>query len=107
MENNIIKGNKLIAGFDGKYNAWKYKNEINEDEYPFPLQYHSSLDWLMPVVSKIGDIENQADIEFAEELDKFKESKQVTIFSVSVFAPIGLVYECVNDFIEWWYNKEH
>lgn len=79
----IQEGNKLIAEFDG----WKLRSEnfVNSDRDTFPWwekfvngkvvrtyhhdillakgrfefgSYHSSWDWLMPVVEKIEDLEN-------------------------------------------------
>lgn len=58
--------NEVIAVFDGKvkHDDGKYAYPYFTDEnskgfyYPFQLEYHSSWDWLMPVVRKIEQIEN-------------------------------------------------
>ena len=60
-----MKNNKLIAEFMGfqKTTMGWYDNEeamnFNSDSNTFDeLKFHSSWDWLMPVVSKIGNIKN-------------------------------------------------
>lgn len=61
----IEAGNKLIADFDGfilsdqdrvleGYDRWN--NEIYRNFDETDLKYHSSWDWLMPVVEKINKI---------------------------------------------------
>lgn len=66
-EKEIIEGNKLIAEFVG----WKYNSEtanhgirdncwIRKHEVVYELKYHSSWDWLMPVVEKIESITNNS-----------------------------------------------
>lgn len=62
-EKTVLEGNQLIAEFMGVK-----KNVYNEDQYisaDFPgavcvdtwnLKYHSSWDWLMPVVEKINGL---------------------------------------------------
>ena len=61
----IIEGNKLIAEFEQlKYYPETANHGIADNTYqhgihlfhPEKLQYHSSWDWLMPVVEKIEDI---------------------------------------------------
>lgn len=61
-QEKILEGNKLIAGFMGAewvqddYKEWGYKIETphwNKLQKPEALQYHSSWDWLMPVLEKI------------------------------------------------------
>lgn len=65
----IIEGNKLIAEFmtGETYNTFylpefgQYFNSYGQIEYtetfsPNELKYHSSWDWLMPVVEKIEDV---------------------------------------------------
>lgn len=62
--------------------------------------YHSSWSTLMPVVEKIKDIDNQADIEFAV----LRDQANLEIFHTSIFCPLDAVYERVIEFIKW-YNK--
>lgn len=49
-DKEIIEGNKLLAEFHGKYNTKWHTIGC----YPIKdLKYHTSWDWLMPVVEKI------------------------------------------------------
>lgn len=63
MTQEILRGNKLIAEFMGGKPMGGYVNNISElDGYSFrnknykftELKYHSSWDWLMPVIAKIN-----------------------------------------------------
>jgi hypothetical protein len=55
-ETEIIEGNKLIAEF------MNHEEDYDEHGVWQKLQYHSSWDWLMPVVEKIksGKVNNEA-----------------------------------------------
>lgn len=67
---NTLEGNKLIAEFDGwqfgKLSGWlsgerelfykKVNGEITETRKPESLEYHTSWDWLMPVVENIESL---------------------------------------------------
>lgn len=57
-EQEIIEGNKLIAEFMGDYRAkYKVSNDYTlANAMLKTLKYHSSWDWLMPVVEKIKDV---------------------------------------------------
>lgn len=63
IEQEIIDGNKLIAEFMvyGEHGLWSYgdnaKERISKDAHDGTLKYHSSWDWLMPVVEKIAKLE--------------------------------------------------
>jgi hypothetical protein len=58
-QTEILEGNKLIAKFMDKTFYGRYK--INDygfgtlNEYP-PMLYHSSWEWLMPVIEKISKV---------------------------------------------------
>jgi len=119
-ENEIIEGNRLIANFLGfQYNSQKtYLNQ----------KYHSSWDWLMPVVNKIENIGSIVEIHgtrhalekinlhscrihysvFNTVTDKYVADETVlfkynTKFNIS---KINCVYEAVVEFIKW-YNKQN
>lgn len=65
---DINEGNKIIAAFDGGYvekerpnfiETWTHKDLSHilwEGFYSENLEYHSSWDWLMPVVEKIESL---------------------------------------------------
>ena len=60
MDKTIIDGNKLIAEFMGVSHAAVDGNlyyYVNGDSYD-TLEYHTSWDWLMPVVEKIYKLMN-------------------------------------------------
>jgi hypothetical protein len=117
MKNN----NKLFAEFMGyelrnnlycfftppEFDIWNKHSEedrksiesifynFEEDE----LEYHSSWDWLMPVVEKIrttaGCLINS---------DSQEKKYAFMLFSLSVTTPIETVYLYVSNYIEW-YNS--
>lgn len=61
---DTVQGNKLIAIFDdgiqiAPYHEWKFKDERGSGYKTYrdeELQYHSSWEWLMPIVEKISNI---------------------------------------------------
>lgn len=67
IRKEIIEGNKLIAEFDGyrkdPYYGWLASNKTDhwDDKYRSDdyLQYHSSWDWLMPLVGKIENMSHK------------------------------------------------
>ena len=78
--NEVIEGNRVIAEFLGK--TYKEEDGYGEKGYLYPVNgnfgrrlmqgqmlYHSSWDWLMPVVEKISRIEVER--RFDEDLDKW------------------------------------
>ena len=104
----IIEGNKLIAEFMGiktkvysdrpTITRWKYGNSML---YETDLKYHSSWDWLMPVIYKIESFGFSATILdvgmcIAGKLiiERFGESK------------IEGTYYTIIEFIKW-YNQQY
>jgi len=89
---NKLENNKLIAEFMGlvessisdKYWTEKSKEGFGQGEL-FELQYHTSWDWLMPVVEKIYSID--ADVDFFKNIS------------------LEATYKAVIEFIKW-YNNE-
>ena len=76
----IIEGNKLIAEFMGgnirgnstnEY-VWSasmpefYCNQMNANHHVSELKFHSSWDWLMPVVAKIEDLFFVTSIQYSQ-----------------------------------------
>ena len=109
--------NELIAEFMGAVymdvtdhhgNAYKNvpipPNKIIIEEtccrYSLDFEYHSSWDWLMPVVEKIKQLYNDSE-------DIFKEEWYTkSIFQMGIMMPIKAVYEAVVEFIKW-YNTQN
>jgi len=105
--------NKLIAEFMGHKTDWGFKKDSilympqgegnatnNSIVIPYEkLQYHTSWDWLMPVIHRIRDHIN-VDMGF-EEFDDWRENfKQIDPYNYS----LEQCYEAVVDFINE-YNK--
>ncbi len=95
---NTTEGNKLIAEFMGLkiIKTEDITSITNVDEYCYNPRYHSSWDWLMPVVHKClylchDNMWNEWENSFA---DKF----------TACF--IDSLYKETVEFIKW-YNNEH
>lgn len=100
---DVIENNKLIAEFMELYYNVNKKAYINTYESPSflghnreedELEFHTSWDWLMPVISKITRDESLIENEYRE--------------SIMDTAPYGLIedtYKTVVEFIKY-YNKE-
>lgn len=99
MEKEIIESNKLIAEFMG------YNVEFVNDERYFTLddmleslsdeelQYHSSWDWLRPVIEKIDSL-------------TMPDNIHLSIQGLNIFSSLEDVYLAVVEFIKWYNNKE-
>lgn len=123
---NLIENNKLIAEFMGaKYEINNSKLPINKLWLPMHgickyntielgsgkvLKYHSSWDWLMPVVQKINIID---DYRFSIQIDTMDttildgKNNAIIFKSDCKWNPnelINSVYEAIIEFIKW-YNK--
>ena len=126
-EQEIIEGDKLIAEFMGNIysknaEAWGignakiehkeltiqgkvYKNLVWAERFEKELKYHSSWDWLMPVVNKI---ESKGFDVFINGLYCRITDCGLTdleIESGETTSKIEAVWETVVEFIKW-YNKE-
>lgn len=60
-----------------------------------PIKYHSSWDWLVPVVKKILDLNNMEDL--------YKRMTRIT--ESLIYLDITLLFEEVVSFITW-YNQQ-
>jgi len=115
----IIEGNKLIAEFMG-YEKTIYSDVFNGDLYALDvskgeiyaisqMQYHTSWDWIMPVVEKIESFGFYTNILSADN-DNKKHAMHITLvneeeqYSLWYESKILAVYKAVVEFIKW-YNQ--
>lgn len=112
-EEEIINGNKLIAGFmgiklennwrDGYDYALQHVYGFNDEYYDCRLAsnlgFHSSWDWLMPVVEKIWAITG------CRTLFYFEANEKLTIYSNIQSSDAKIeIWSAVIEFIKW-YNE--
>lgn len=133
-QEEIVEGNKLIAEFMG-FKPWVDFNiqlgfcELNINKYSTyedgmghiphactfkELRFHSSWDWLMPVIDKIGTILFEDNI-LPDYIDRSyvksdcyeNDTTKSILINLSIFASLEDVYEETIDFIKWYneYNK--
>jgi hypothetical protein len=83
-----MKDNKLIADFMG-LKKYGYKDEnylvLNNHLSPAQIPYHTSWDWLMPVVQNI---------------EQDCEGVPQEMLNISLYSDINEVYKAVIDFIK-------
>ena len=115
---NIVENNKLIAEFMGLsyckkhlYEGWYKNHEHNHRLCDFNgLKYHSDWNWLMRVVEKIENLqdENSCAIYNVQIEQCFVEiiinHTSETIVEVDCNSKIQAVYQACVEFIKW-YNK--
>lgn len=73
------------------------------------LSYHTSWDWLMPVIAKISDM--VPPVKMPEDIEKFRlgthpSEPYMDVVALPISTPIQEVYEAVVKFIEW-HEKNH
>jgi hypothetical protein len=125
-QKEIIEGNKLIAEFMG-YEKTIYSDVFRGELYALDvskgeiyaisqMQYHTSWDWIMPVVEKIESIEdceknnfqfsilsdNECEI-FGKYID-YQHPRFSYLNCVKENSKIKSVYKTAIDFIKW-YNE--
>jgi hypothetical protein len=106
----ILQGNKMIAEFMGLWEAeegYLYNTQFEKGFRMSDLQYHSSWDWLMPVVGKIEDLGHIIIIGTLSDplltviyLEGFEQELEG-----SGSSKIEAVYKACLAFIEW-YNSQ-
>lgn len=111
IETEILEGNKLIAEFMDKELFDKWSDLPVEN-----LKFHSSWDWLIPVVEKIADMEHQILISGGSLYGNYcnintnvslKDSRfdNPSKFSNMKGSLLELTYKTIVEFIEW-YNQQ-
>lgn len=112
IEMNTVEGNKLIAEFmggqfnvDGKFVYFPLpKNKGYKSEN---LLYHTSWDWLMPVVIKIWDNNYEVRISSTEcNIRDNHDEELIARFQIIPDDIMSAVWKAVVQFIQW-YNKKN
>ena len=85
---HITKGDGII---------WKYICRSHND-----LKYNCSWEWLMPVVMKISEIDNQSDIEMYNTEICGEKYIDLEIRSTSILCDQSEVYRRVVEYVEWY-----
>ena len=112
-----MKHNKLIAEFMGAKGHPKY-NSIEWDIYitgcldvdsdnenaqhfftPNQMKYHSSWDWLMPVINKIRSMDSTYEV---EEVGKYDWDNEISHYEFD----LDLTYESVVEYINQYNNND-
>ena len=102
-QEQIIEGNKLIAEFMGarprrlNKHWWTGFAEYPHDIHISSIQYHTSWDWLMPVVEKIHYLKHPTMPGFGHYKGK------VTLLPIAI--SMKSVYTAVVEFLTW-YNQQ-
>lgn len=96
-----MESNKLIAEF------MEYPDLGTKGDFSY-LQYHTSWDWLMPVVEKIEE-DDEVDVNIllnGTRIFKWRTDMDIVnnVAQISFDKKIEHVYDAVVEFIEW-YNK--
>lgn len=100
-----MKDNELIAEFMGIPQMNDYKGVMwdiertGEQIYsvrPDELRYHSSWDWLMPVVQKIYALYDEFNFTTIDQENRF-----LNVLDLYVRYPISTTYHAVVEFIKW------
>ena len=112
-----MKHNKLIAEFMGAKGHPKY-NSIEWDIYitgcldvdsdnenaqhfftPNQMKYHSSWDWLMPVINKIRSMDSTYEV---EEVGKYDWDNEISHYEFD----LDLTYKSVVEYIKEYNNED-
>ena len=105
-----IEGNAIIAEFMGAYQADpKHEAMDMDDKYPdgtdraIPgrMKYHSSWGWLMPVVEKIEDMEDDDFRILGSSAEVLTYDGDIIVEMITKGTKLQAVYECAIAFIKW------
>jgi hypothetical protein len=116
MSKEIIEGNKLIDIFmNPKHTIFDYWINWNDGHgslsHVETLEYHTSWDWLMPVVEKINktkipDNKFPANVIIYRTTCHINDDNQILVETASRGSLIICVWEAVIQFITW-YNQQN
>lgn len=119
---NIVENNKLIAEFMGwtkrgcdylyprefyylyqPYNIYEFEGgQYNYEEDETGLKFHSSWDWLMPVVEKIS---KAVQFKTVDECTREEWITSTNLTRLTITSDIETVYNAVIHFVMW-YSKQ-
>lgn len=110
---NVIENNKLIAKFMGFINVTPndpffnvYENTEGDIIEIRSAEYHSSWDWLIPVVEKIENTDEEYDVRIlGQSAEVITYEGDIIIEMITSPTKIESVYKTVVEFIKW-YNKK-
>lgn len=99
---NLPNGFELIKEVETTIES-NWCEVLEEQDYCFieDLKFHTSWDWLMPVVHKIV-----ADYEFNEQEELSDNEYRESLMDIVPFGIISDVYESVVEFIKWYNNTQ-
>jgi len=97
--------NELIAEFMGlkMIDSKDIKEDTNVNEYCFNPRYHTSWDWLMPVVEKIKSTIGIKSVDECSEKEWYITSG---LTRLPITTPLTIVYKAVVEFIKW-FNQQN
>ena len=124
-DNNVAEGNKLIAEFMGmssyttEYDTFYKKGQgctpENYNYHELHLEYHTSWDWLMPVVEKIDSLGYSTTIasdmrkgitdRYCAEVIKPEKITETLLYKYHPTSKIEAVWLAIVEFIKW-YNSQ-
>lgn len=105
---DTIEGNKAIAEFCEMDACASQEHRTNKCYWVLfkkmyykadEMEFHTSWDWLMPVVQKIKGVYANLDLELSMMVEK-----TFIILDLTIFADVDTVYSAVLQFIQW-YNQ--
>lgn len=108
MKEEVIEGNKLIARFMGEVTTETAEWISTTKRLVSELAYHSSWDWLMPVVEKINAMDNREYDVIIWRSDCHINNREQVLIESSILRGnmtlIETVWGCIVEFIKW-YNQ--
>lgn len=106
MTQEQVEGNKIIAEFMGvplKSKQITFSNPQIEIEKDRMFRYHSSWDWIMPVIENIVLLEESEFNYDAEGMSQLRMSK-LQFKALSITNSIDIIFNSVVAFCKW-YNQ--